>query len=114
MHNFFLLICLILLIYFLRTPLHGLAFHNFTYPLSLFPSYLNHAFVYFNQISVTIYLVYTHKHTYRCPHRKNLRNQMQAAGWRSPGLIIGIHMVDFAGLVTYVEIYFISRVWPFV
>ena len=52
--HFFLLI---LLIYFLLTPLHGLAFYSFTYPLCLFPSYLNHTLVYFNQISTTIYLI---------------------------------------------------------
>ena len=49
---------LILLFYFLRTPLHELAFYSFTYPLCLFPSYLNHVFVCFNQISPTIYLMY--------------------------------------------------------
>ena len=54
-HCFFLLI---LLIYFLRTPLHGIVFYSFTYPLCLFPSYLNHAYIYVNQISTTIYLMY--------------------------------------------------------
>ena len=48
----------LILIYFLHTPLHGLAFYSFNYPLCLFPSYLNHAFVYFNEISATIYLMY--------------------------------------------------------
>ena len=43
---------------FLRTPLHGLTFDSFNYLLCLFPSYLNYAFVYFNQISTTIYLMH--------------------------------------------------------
>ena len=41
-YRFFLLI----LIYFLHTPLHGLAFYSFIYPVCLFLSYLKHAFVY--------------------------------------------------------------------
>ena len=49
---------IVILIYFLRTPLHGFTFYNFNYPVCLLPSYLNHAFVYFNEISVTIYLMY--------------------------------------------------------
>ena len=46
---------LLILIYFLCIPLHGL---SFKYPLCLFPSCLNYAFVYFNQICATIHLVY--------------------------------------------------------
>ena len=55
-HRFFLLI--LILIYFLCTPLHGLAFYSFNYPVCLFPSYLNLAFVYFKKINATIYLMY--------------------------------------------------------
>ena len=50
---------IVIFLHFLRTPLqHGLAFYNLNHPLCSFPSYLNHAFVYFNQVRVTIYLMY--------------------------------------------------------
>ena len=42
------------LFYFLCIPLHGLALYSLSYPLCLFPSHLNHAFVYFNQICAPI------------------------------------------------------------
>ena len=47
-----------LLIYFLCTPFHELAFYCLNYALCLLLSYLNHAFVYYNQICATIYLMY--------------------------------------------------------
>ena len=53
--HFFLIL---ILIYFLHKPLHELAFYRLKYPLRLFPSYLNLAFVYFNQICAIIYLMY--------------------------------------------------------
>ena len=43
---------------FFAHPCDGLAFYSFNYPVCLFPLYLNHAFVYFNEISATIYLMY--------------------------------------------------------
>ena len=58
-------IFLLILIYFLHTPLHELAFYSLNYPFYLFPSYLNHAFVYFNQISATTYLSYVSSTCYR-------------------------------------------------
>ena len=51
------IIFFLLILYFLCTPLHELAFYNLIYPLCLFPQ-LNHAFEYFNQIYATIYLMY--------------------------------------------------------
>ena len=48
-------------IYFLCIPLHGLAFYSLNYPLCLFPSYHNHAFVaiyIFQPNYATIYLMY--------------------------------------------------------
>ena len=47
---------IILLIYFLRTPLGGLALYSFNYPLCLLLSYLNYAFVYFNEIKLLLIL----------------------------------------------------------
>ena len=44
------------LIYYLCTPLHEFTFYSLNYPFCLFLSYLNHSFVYFNQILATIYL----------------------------------------------------------
>ena len=56
----------------LHTPLHGLAFYSFNHPLYLLPSYLNHAFVYFNQISATIYLIIISSTCYRIYKLKSL------------------------------------------
>ena len=44
--SFFLLI----LNRFLHTPLHGLVFYSYNYPLCLFTSYFNHAFVYLTKL----------------------------------------------------------------
>ena len=51
------------LIYFLCTPLHGLVFYRLNYPISLFPSYLNHAYIYFNETCAIISLMYPLKVT---------------------------------------------------
>ena len=87
-------VILFLLIYFLYTPLHGLAFYSFNYLLCLFPSYLNHAFVYFNRISTTIYLMYLHtlknlhaKITTYAYYRTHFTQQSKAFHNSKPGLL---------------------------
>ena len=51
--------CFFLLIYFLRTPLHELAFYRLNYPLCLFSHNSTvRLYNYFNQIYATIYFMY--------------------------------------------------------
>ena len=52
-----------LLILYFCTPLHGFAFYSLTYPLCLFPSYLSHAFIYFNEtFTLCTYLLQVKQH----------------------------------------------------
>ena len=46
-------------LYFLRTPLHGLAVCGSTYSICLLFSYLNHAYLDFSKTGDTFYLIHT-------------------------------------------------------